>query len=189
MAGLFRPKAPKRLLQSTVDALTCVLAPSTVRGALLRHVWLGDLVQFELMRTEVKWWTGHATFVGRTPPKRLLAWPDFRRVQRRDRTMEILRLPDLFNDGGAIDATMSELYARAMTLFLAASPITDLALAARTTPPFQWTNAHASFVASSAAARLAHRAIVSSRDGGKSAFDAIAASAGGVPASLRMHAT
>jgi hypothetical protein len=187
MAGLFRPKAPKRLLQATVDALVTVHAPATVRGALLRHVWLGDLVQFELMRTEVKWWTGRATFVGRTPPKRLLAWPDVRRVQRRDRTMEILRLPELFADASAADATMNELYARAMTLFLQATPITDLALAARGAPPFQWSNAHASFVANGAAARLAHRAIVLSRDGGKSAFDAIAASAGGVPASLRMH--
>jgi hypothetical protein len=186
MAGLFRPRAPKKLLQSTVDALTSVRSPATVRGALLRHVWLGDLVQFELMRTEVKWWTGHATFVGRAPPKRLLAWPDVRRVQRRDRTMEILRLPDLFGDG-AVDATMNELYARAMTLFLAATPITDLALAARTAPPFAWTNAHAAFVANGAAARVAHRAIVLARDGGKSAFDAIAASAGAVPTSLRMQ--
>src|SRR5205823_984679 len=119
--------------------------------------------------------------------KRLLAWPEMRRVQRRDRTIEILRLPDLFGDTTASDATMSELYARAMTLFLAATPLTDLSLAARTSPPFQWTNAHAAFVANDAAARLAHRAIVLARDGGKATFDAIAASAGGVPASLRQQ--
>ena len=188
MAGIFRPKAPKKLLQSTVDALVCVHPPATVRGALLRHVWLGDLVQFELVRTEVKWWTGHATFVGRTPPNRLLAWPEVRRVQRRDRTMEILRLPDLFSDAQAVDPAMNELYARAMTLFLQATPLTDLALAARTAPQFQWTNAHSAFVANAAAARLAHRAIVLARDGGKSAFDAIAASAGSVPAALRSNA-
>lgn len=186
MAGLFRPNAPKRLLRATVDALANVPPPATVRGALLRHAWLGELVKFELVRTEVKWWTGSATFVGRTPPKRLLAWPEVRRVRRHDRTVEILRLPELFADVGA-DPALTELYTRAMSAFLAATPVTDLVLAARSFPPFEWTNAHASCVASRAAARLAHRAILLNEDAGKAAFDAISAAAGGVPASLRVH--
>lgn len=187
MVGVFRASAPKKLLRATVEALAGVPPPATVRGALLRHAWLGDLVKFELVRTEVKWWTGSATFVGKSPPKRLLAWPDIRRVQRRDRTIDLLRLPDLFTDAAVVDPAMSELYARAMTLFLAATPISDLVLAARSVPPFQWTDAHASCVASRAAARLAHRAIALNEDAGKSAFDAIATAAGGVPASLRVH--
>jgi hypothetical protein len=83
---------------------------------------------------------------------------------------------------------MNELYARAASERSVMGVACRNSVNARASPAFQWTNAHAAFVASPAAARLAYRAIVLARDGGKSAFDAIAASAGGVPASLRMHA-
>ncbi|GAC1537271.1 MAG: hypothetical protein NVS3B10_01540 [Polyangiales bacterium] len=184
LAGVFRARAPHRLLEATVHALECVHPPATVRGALLRHAWLGELVRHELVRTEVQWWTGRSTFLGRTPPRRLLAWPELRRVKRRERTAELLRLPDLF---GERDPELAALYARAMSAFLVATPITDLVLAARMSPPFVWTVAHASLVASPAAARIAHRAIARGDHAGKPAFESIAAAAGAVPASLRAH--
>ena len=176
MAGLFRPNAPQKLLGATAQALLDVEPPATVRGAMLRHAWLGELVHFECVRTEVKWWTGKATFVGSAPPARLLAWPGARRVQRNDRRVPILRLPELFEGAPAreVTAVLAELHARAINAFLAASPITDLVLAGRVSPPFGYLPSHARFLANAAGARVARRAMGLGEDGGKPAFDALA---------------
>lgn len=186
MVGLFRPNAPKKLLDATLRALSEVPPPSTLRAALLRHAWLGELVRCELVRTEVKWWTGRATFIGKPCPPRLLAWPEARRVQRKDRSIDLLRLPDLFADKGDV-AALGELYLRAIGAFLVATPITDLVLAARAAPSFVWRESLVGFLASRAGARVARRAIALGEDGGKHAFEAIAAAAGGIPSSLRAH--
>jgi hypothetical protein len=180
MAGLFRPSAPQKLLGATAKALLDVAPPSTVRGAMLRHAWLGELVHFDCVRTEVRWWTGKATFVGCSPPPRLLAWPNARRVQRKDRSVPIMRLPELFEGSPAreVTALLAELHARAINAFLAASPITDLVLAGRLSPPFGFLDSHARFLASAAGARVARRAIALGEDGGKPAFDAIASASG-----------
>lgn len=183
LPGVFRRDAPAKLLMMTAGAITEVPPPATVRAALLRHAWLGDLPRFSLVRTEVKWWTGGASFVGRTPPPRLLAWPELRRVRRDNRVVELMRLPDLFaerSDAGAL----TEMHTRAMGAFLAASPLTDLALAGRLSPPFTWTTAAAQLVANPAGARLARRAIALGEEGGKFARDVIASVAGDAASSL-----
>ena len=177
LPGMFRRDAPAKLLMATAGAITEVPAPSTVRAALLRHAWLGDLPRFSLVRTEVKWWVGGASFVGRTPPPRLLAWPNVRRVRRDNRNVELLRLPDLFPERPDV-AVLTEMHTRAMSAFLSASPLTDLALAGRLSPPFSWTTAAAQLVANPAGARLARRAIALGEEGGKFARDVIASVAG-----------
>ncbi len=50
------------------------------RRVLARHGLLHNL--FDISRTDVtvRWWTGHATFFGQKPPKRLTAWKAVRRV-------------------------------------------------------------------------------------------------------------
>ena len=180
LAGLFRPNAPQKLLEATAQALIEVEPPATVRGAMLRHAWLGELVHFDCVRTEVRWWTGKATFVGCEPPARLLAWPSTRRVQRRDRRVPILRLPELFEGAPAREATalLAELHGRAINAFLAASPITDLVLAGRLAPPFGFLETHARFLANAAGARVARRAIALGEEGGRPALEAIASAAG-----------
>jgi hypothetical protein len=185
MAGLFRPNAPQKLLGATAQALLEVEPPATVRGAMLRHAWLGELVHFDCVRTEVKWWTGKATFIGCSPPPRLLAWPGARRVQRNDRRVPIMRLPELFEGAPAreVTALLAELHARAVNAFLAASPITDLVLAGRLSPPFGFLDSHARFLSNAAGARVARRAIALGEDGGKPAFDAIASASGSGDAS------
>ncbi|MEO7094215.1 MAG: hypothetical protein ABI175_13250 [Polyangiales bacterium] len=180
MPGLFRPNAPQKLLGATAKALGDVEQPATVHAAMLRHAWLGELVHFDCVRTEIKWWTGKAAFVGCAPPARLLAWPGARRVQRQDRRVPIMRLPELFEGAPARDVTalLGELHARAVNAFLAASPITDLALAGRLAPTFGFLPSHARFLASPAGARIARRAIALGEDGGKPAFEAIASASG-----------
>ncbi len=177
LPGIFRRDAPHKLLEATASALAEVAPPSTLRAALLRHAWLGDLPRFSLVRTEVRWWVGGATFVGRTPPKRLLAWPEVRRVRRDERGAEVLRLPELFADRPDV-AVLTEIHARAMSAFLAASPLTDLALAGRLSPPFVWTESAARLVAGPAGARLARRAIALGEENGKYAREVIANVAG-----------
>jgi hypothetical protein len=183
LPGVFRREAPSKLLEATAQGFAEVPPPATLRAALLRHAWLGDLPRFTLMRTEVRWWTGGRSFVGRAPPARLLAWPDLRRVRRDAREVEIMRLPDLFSDR-ATTAPLIELHARAMSGFFAASPLTDLALAGRLAPPFSWTPAVASLVATPAGARLARRAIALGEEGGKFAREVIASVAGDAAAPL-----
>lgn len=183
LPGIFRRNAQFKLLETTAGAFVDVPAPKTVRAALLRHAWLGELPRFVLTRTEVKWWTGGRSFVGRTPPQRLLAWPEVRRVRREERGADVLRLPDLFSERPDL-ATLSELHARAMSNFLAASPLTDLALAGRFAPPFVWTSSAAALVASPAGARLARRAIALGEEKGKFAREVIAAVAGEAAAAL-----
>jgi hypothetical protein len=183
LPGIFRRDAPHKLLEATAAAFAEVPPPSTLRAALLRHAWLGDLPRFTLVRTEVKWWVGGASFVGRTPPGRLLAWPEVRRVRRDERGAEVLRLPELFSDRSDV-ATLTEIHGRAMSAFLAATPLTDLALAGRLSPPFVWTPSAATLVANPAGARVARRAIALGEEKGKYAREVIANVAGDAAAAL-----
>lgn len=170
--GPFTSARPRKLLEATAKALSAVPPPLTVRGAVLRHAWLGDLPRFELTRTEVKWWTGSDSFVGQKPPPRLLAWPEIRQVRRDDRVIELVRLPELFPDRKNL-ATLAEPFARAMSAFFAASPITDLVNAGRMSPPFVWTPTLEALVHTSAGARVARRAIAFGEEKGKFALEAI----------------
>lgn len=183
LSGVFRRDAPSKLLEATARALSDVPPPTTLRAALLRHAWLGDLPRFTLVRTEVRWWVGGRSFVGRAPPSRLLAWPEVRRVRRDERAVEILRLPDLFSERAAT-GPLIELHARALSAFFAASPLTDLAMAGRLSPSFTWTASAAALVASAAGARLARRAIALGEEGGKFAREVIASVAGDAAAAL-----
>ncbi len=187
MAGVFRPNAPRKLLAATIAALGEVAPPATVRGALLRHAWLGELLHFSLARVDVGWWTGSARFIGRTPPPRLMAWPGVRRVRRDERTIALMRLPDLFEgmSRGEVEPALAEAYRRAITLFLHATPLTDLVLAGRETPAFEWAEPHARLVAKPAGARLVRRAIALGDDRGKPAYEAITAACGSLPEALR----
>lgn len=183
LPGVFRRDAPQRLLEAAASGLSEVPPPRTVRAALVRHAWLGDLPRFSLVRTEVRWWVGGASFVGREPPKRLLAWPDVRRVRRDDRTVEILKLPELFTDHPGVTA-LTEAHGRAMSAFFLSSPVTDLALAGRLSPPFVLTEPATRLIENPAGARLCRRAIALGEEGGKYAREVIANVAADVAAVL-----
>jgi hypothetical protein len=168
LPGMFGADRPHRLLDATAKALGEVPAPATLREALLRDAWLAPLLSFELVRTAVRFWVGSREFVGREPPARLLAWPEVRRVHRDERRAAILSLPELF--AGDRRAALAEPFGRAMACLLAASPLTDLALAGRSAPAFAVTSALAGLCASASGARVARRALSS---GGRGATDAV----------------
>jgi hypothetical protein len=171
------------LLEATAEALEAIPPPATVRAAILRHAWLGELPHVALARTEVRWWVGGASFVGREPPKRLLAWPEVRRVRKDTRSVEVLRVMELFADRPEV-AGLAELHARAFSAFFAATPLTDLALAGRISPPFSWRETHGKLAASAAGARVARRAIGLGEERGKFAREVIAQAAGDAAATL-----
>ena len=173
LAGLFRGSARTEVIELAIEAMVAMPPPSTVREALLRHAWLGTLPRFTLSRVDVSWWTGHDTFYGQEPPARLLAWPEVRKVVRAERKVPALRLPELFD--ARVSNALAEPFARALAAFFAASPLTDLAFAGRLAPPFTWTTATRTLVATKAGNRLARRVIASSEEGGRFAREAIAA--------------
>lgn len=191
LPGVFGADRPRRLLDATAKALGEVPPPATLREALLRDAWIAPLLSFELVRTAVRFWVGSREFVGREPPARLLAWPDVRRVHRDDRRAAILSLPELF--AGALGETpdtrgaratrdpraaLAEPFGRAMACLLAASPLTDLALAGRGAPTFAVTPAIEALIASAVGARVARRAIArggrGAREGVRLASPAVA---------------
>lgn len=173
LGGMFRGSAREDVLELAIEAMVALPRPATLREALLRHAWLGEVPRFSLARVDVRWWTGRASFIGQQPPARLLAWPELRKVQKTERRVPVLRLPELFDARLAL--TLSDPFLRAMAAFFAASPLTDLAHAGRLAPPFAWTAATRALVALPAGARLARRAVSTGEEGGRFARDAIAA--------------
>lgn len=103
--------------------------PRTRAEVSLRHAVLGRLEVLGRVDTHVTFWAGFADFVGVPPPKALVAWPNLRRVEesrRRVDLAELLRGLELGVSAGGDDDLLP--VARAA---LAASPLTDLALADR----------------------------------------------------------
>src|SRR5262249_35422512 len=78
--AMFRRSGPKRVLEVIEKTLERIPPPINVGDALSRHTWFSRM--FDLARTDVdvKWWTGSERFLGTEPPRRLTAWPEFRRV-------------------------------------------------------------------------------------------------------------
>ncbi len=183
LRGPFRRDAPLRLLEATARGMAEVSSPRTLRAALVRHAWLGELPRFSLTRTVVQWWVGDASFVGRSPPRRLLAWPDLRRVRSERRSVDLLALPELLVERDDA-ASLTEAHARALSAFFVASPLTDVALAGRLAPPFSLTDSARSLLAHPTGARLCRRAIALGEEGGKFAREVLAQVAPAVAADL-----
>jgi hypothetical protein len=154
LVGLFRGKAPGKLLQNIEATLARIPPAKTVLEALARHTWFSRL--FEIARTDtvVSWWVGSRTFLGTAPPERLTAWPELRRVQI-DRTPR--SLSELPEKGGAVD---KEAFLKALQRFLGKVPLTDLATATRQEPAFTWTTEALELIASRAGRTLASRALL-----------------------------
>lgn len=109
--------------------LRWVDVPRTRAEVSLRHAMLGRLEVLGRVDTHVTFWAGFADFVGLPPPRVLVAWPNLRRVEesrRRVDLAELLRALELGEESGGDDDLLP--VARAA---LAASPLTDLALADR----------------------------------------------------------
>jgi len=153
LSGLLRAKAPGKLLTMIGLTLDRVPPPSTPGEALSRHTWFSRL--FEIARTDtvVSWWVGSRTFLGTTPPSRLMAWPELRRV-RVERAAK--PLTDLPLAGATLDRAH---FGRVLDQFLTRTPLTDLASAHRSDPPFAWSAESLTLIATRAGRTLASRAL------------------------------
>ncbi len=61
--------------------LASVGSPSSAREAVNRHSLLARIPEIVRVDRTVRFWLGHRTFVGRTPPGRIMALPSLRRVR------------------------------------------------------------------------------------------------------------
>ncbi len=151
--AVFRRSAPKRILDVVERTLERIPPPVNVGDALSRHTWFSRM--FELARTDidVKWWTGGGRFLGTDPPKRLTAWPDFRRVTQTRTPRPLMELP---TSGGAVDP---QRFAWASEAFLRKTPLTDLATLDRTAPLFAWSHENLALASTQAGRTLIGRAL------------------------------
>ena len=152
-AGAFKRKSATRLLD-LVDATLDRVAPATTLGdALSRHTWFARLFEITRTDTTISWWVGSAAFLGETPPERLTAWPELRRVQVRKTPRPLLELPLA---GGSVEPSRLP---PALAHFLKKTPLTDLATCTRAEPLFAWSAETLAFVGAGGGRALALRAM------------------------------
>jgi hypothetical protein len=146
-----RRGAAVRILELAQQTLERVPPPAHTGEALSRHTWLARVLDLARNDTSVSWWTGSRTFRGVSPPGRLTAWPQLRRVNVVTTPRPLLELEPLAVDREKLGA--------AVTLLLARTPLTDLATCARTAPTFAWSESALALVATRAGRTLALRAL------------------------------
>ena len=71
----------QELIALAAFELASVGSPSSAREAVNRHSLLARIPEIVRVDRTVRFWLGHRTFVGRTPPGRIMALPSLRRVR------------------------------------------------------------------------------------------------------------
>lgn len=151
--AVFRRSGPKRILEVADKTLDLIPPPASVGEALSRHTWFSRM--FDLARTDIdlRWWTGSERFLGTQPPKRLLAWPELRRVTETRTPRPLMDLP---TSGSAVDV---QRFTSVVEAFLKKTPLTDFATVTRSDPAFAWTHENLSLVATRAGRTIVSRAL------------------------------
>ncbi len=132
-------------------------APRDLLGALSRHATFARALDLARTDSAVTWWTGSARFRGETPPARLLAWREIRRVNVDARKIPLADMPI------GIPAVSLPDFADVLGLWLTRSPLTDLATCTRQGPLFAWSASTLSFVATPPGRMIAFRALAGER--------------------------
>lgn len=140
------------LLRSARATLARVPSPMTIREVVSRHATFAKAPSLIRVDTEVSWWTGSALMRGEAPPRRLLAWPDLRRVETRE-----IKVP-LHDLAQHVPLDRSD-WLRAIAEWLMRTPLTDLASAGREDPVFTWHPVVLQLVSSATGAGLARRVL------------------------------
>lgn len=165
LVGMFGSANPSKLVAEVATLVRDAGAPTTVGDALSRHATFSRVIELTRVDTHVSWWVGKQSFRGAVPAQRLLRWKSVRRVQQREERVELVSM------ARAEDA-WAEGFREAVSMFLAATPLTDLALADREDPPFVWTGASLALIATDPGRTLSARALSRTR-GKKRAIAAI----------------
>jgi hypothetical protein len=127
--GLAGPGIVKRQqrIAYAAFALAAVGPPTSAREAVSRHSLLARLPEIARIDSTVHFWLGRQLYLGRTPPRRVIAWPTVRRVrvERRDRSwLREIGIPAVAR--------------RAFLTLSAASPIGEALDPLRLEPPIAW---------------------------------------------------
>ncbi len=152
LLGPFGSDRSQRLLEMAHATLLVAGPPKTVGEALCRHATFSRLLELVRVDTHVSFWVGRRVYRGAKPPKRLTRWRSVRRVSEREETVRL-------GEMAPANPAATPLFEQTLASLLAASPLTDLATAARDLPPFRWTGAALSLVSVPPGRTLAARAL------------------------------
>ena len=153
LAGGLTSGRREKLLLSVSQLCERVPPPRSVGEALARHATFARAGELVRVDTLVSWWTGHASFRGQPPSSRLLQWPELRRVSVTPQKVPLGAM------ALGLRGVRDELFLGVLARWLSASPLSDLAWLTRKTPPFAWSAATLSLVATRPGRTLAFRAI------------------------------
>ncbi len=153
LTGVFRGRAPAKLVEIVTQTADHVPAPASVGEALARHSWFSRVLEMSRTDTSVSFWVGKRTYLGVDPPGRLLAWPELRRVHVDKVPRALAELPTA---GGHVPPALFE---GGVAAWLRKTPLTDLATCARATPAFAWSPETLALAATRAGRTLALRAL------------------------------
>jgi hypothetical protein len=151
--AVFRRSGPARILTVIDKTLDRIPPPANVGEALSRHSWLSRMLDLARTDIEVKWWTGHETFLGTDPPNRLLAWPEVRRVTQTKTPRPLMDLP---TSGSAVDLNR---FTSVVEGLLVKTPLTDLATLDRAGPLFTFTHTNLALVSTQNGRTIVLRAL------------------------------
>ena len=155
----------KGLLEAVFEICEAIAPARTLGQAVARHATFSRALLVARVDKQVSWWTGSESYRGQQPSRRLLAWPELRRVRVQSTSVPVAEM----HQGVPIEQTE---FLRAFGTWLSCTPLTDLATASRTAPRFQWTSHTLGVVATIAGAELALRALVVVTDGDGNRIDA-----------------
>jgi hypothetical protein len=151
--AVFKRSGPSRLLDIAAATLERIGPPTSLADALSRHTWVARM--FDITRTDIdlSWWTGSQRFFGKNPPKRLVAWPELRRVTELRTARALMDLPSF--------ASMADIdrFSNVIDGLLSRTPLTDLATLTRSAPKFSWTRSTIALCTSFLGRTLALRAL------------------------------
>ena len=153
LAGGLLSGRREKLLRSVSQLCERVPPPRSVGEALARHATFARALELVRVDTLVSWWTGRASFRGQPPAPRLLTWGELRRVTVTPRKVALGAMAE------GVRGVRDELFMEVLARWLSASPLSDLAGLTRTAPPFAWSAATLSLVATRPGRTLAFRAI------------------------------
>jgi hypothetical protein len=152
MPSVMSPSRPAKLLETTLVLIGRIPPPADLGGCVQRHACFAQALGVGRLDTTIRWWTGSAVFHGEPPSKRLMAWPEVRRVRVEEVVVSLDNL--MLHPSVSRDQFVGTLAA-----WLRLSPLTDLACAGREEPRFLWSPATLGLVATPAGARLGRRAL------------------------------
>ncbi|MBL9028592.1 MAG: hypothetical protein JNL21_40750 [Myxococcales bacterium] len=133
LSGVLTRGRHAKVLEGVGRLIEAVPPPRTTLEALVRHASFARALEIVRTDTTISWWVGSAHFRGQPPSKRLMAWPEARRVNVSPRKVPLHDLCE------GLPLVPVDQYLTLVARWLTATPLTDIATIHRPAPPFSWT--------------------------------------------------